>query len=155
MKKVIFVSSSGGHFAELLRLEELFSQYEYMLVTEDTKLTRTYVDKYNIKYLKYGSRHYFLKYIFVFLTNVFKCIKIVMSFKPDTIVTTGAHTGGIMCIIAKIFRHSRIIYIESLAKTKGLSVTGKNVYPFADKFYVQWESLALKYKKAEYLGRLI
>ena len=154
MKKVIFVSSSGGHLTELLRLDKLFNNYEYLLVTEKTKITENLKEKYNVDFLKYGSRQYLFKYIFVFTYNVFKCLKIVLKFKPNTIVTTGAHTGGIMCFIAKKFG-VKIIYVESLAKTKTLSVTGKNVYKFADKFYVQWESLANKYEKAEYLGRLI
>lgn len=154
MKKVIFVSSSGGHLTELLRLDKLFKEYEYLLVTEKTDITDKLKDKYNVDFLKYGSRHYFFKYIYVFTYNIFKSIKIIMKFKPNTIVTTGAHTGGIMCYIAKLFG-AKIIYIESLAKTKSLSVTGKSVYLFADKFYVQWEELTKKYKKAEYLGRLI
>ena len=59
-----------------------------------------------------------------------------------------------MCFIGKLFG-KKIIYIESLAKIDSLSVTGRNVYKFADKFYVQWETLANKYEKAEYIGRLM
>lgn len=154
MKKVIFVSSVGGHLTELLRLEKLFCNYNYLLVTEKTNYTRSLKEKYNVDFLKYGSRHYLFKYIFVFLYNVFKCLKIIIKFKPDTVISTGAHSGGIMCFIAKLLG-SKVIYIESLAKTKNLSITGKNVYKFADKFYVQWEGLAKKYEKAEYIGRLI
>ncbi len=154
MKKVIFVSSVGGHLTELLRLEKLFCNYNYLLVTEKTNYTRGLKEKYNVDFLKYGSRHYLFKYIFVFLYNVFKCFKIVIKFKPDTVISTGAHSGGIMCFIAKLLG-AKVIYIESLAKTKSLSITGKNVYKFADKFYVQWEGLAKKYEKAEYIGRLI
>ena len=69
-------------------------------------------------------------------------------------MSTGAHTGGIMCYIAKFFG-SKIIYIETLAKTKNLSITGKNMYKIADKFYVQWKELEEKYDKAIYIGRLM
>ena len=156
MKKVIFTCSSGGHLTEILKLEKLFDEYEYLLVTEQTEVTEKLSGKYNMEFLKYGSRFYFFKYIFVFLYNVFKCISIVLKFKPDTVVTTGAHTGGIMCYVAKILRpKTKIIYIESLAKTNSLSMTGNNVYKIADKFYVQWQSLADKYEKAEYIGRLM
>lgn len=154
MKKVIFASSSGGHLTELLRLNKLFNEYEYLLVTEQTDITEKLKDKYNIEYLKYGSRHYLFKYIFVFSYNVIKSFKIVMKFKPETVVSTGAHTGGIVCFIAKLFG-AKVIYIETLANTKSLSVTGKNMYHIADKFYVQWKDLTLKYKKAKYLGRLV
>lgn len=59
-----------------------------------------------------------------------------------------------MCVIAKFFK-AKVIYIESIAKVDSLSVTGKNVYKFADKFYVQWKTLTEKYDKAEYIGRLL
>lgn len=156
MKRVIFASSSGGHLSELLKLEKLFNEYEYLLVTEKTEVTEKLKNKYNMEYLKYGSRFYFLKYIFVFLYNVVKCIAIVLKFKPETVVTTGAHTGGILCYVAKILRpKTKIIFIETLAKTRSLSMTGNNVYKIADKFYVQWKNLADMYEKAEYIGRLM
>ena len=156
MKKVIFTSSSGGHLTELLKLEKLFDQYDYLLVTEKTDVTEKLEGKYNMDYLMYGSRFYLLKYIFVVIYNVIKCIYIVLSFKPETVVTTGAHTGGILCYVAKILRpKTKIIYIETLAKVNSLSMTGKNVYKIADKFYVQWRGLTKMYDKAEYIGRLM
>ncbi|MDE6848090.1 MAG: polysaccharide biosynthesis protein, partial [Ruminococcus sp.] len=56
-----------------------------------------------------------------------------------------------MCLIAKIFR-KKIIYIESFAKIKSPTATGKLLYKFADKFYVQWESMLEFYPKAKYIG---
>lgn len=154
MKKVIFTSSAGGHFAELMCLEKLFDEYEYLIVTEKTESVLKLKEKYNIEFLKYGSRFYPFKYIFVLIYNIIKSIKIILRFKPDTVVSTGAHTGGIVCYIAKIFG-AKIIYIESLAKTKTLSITGKNLYKKADVFLVQWEGLQEKYPKARYIGRLM
>ena len=153
-KKVMFVSSSGGHLSELLRLEPLFNDYDYILVTEKTNSTLKLKNKYNIKYVAYGSRRYIFKYVFVFTYNVFKFIYFMIKYRPKTIVTTGAHTGGIACVIGKLFK-AKIIYIESLAKVKTLSLTGKNVYKIADKFYVQWKDLLKFYPKAEYIGRLM
>lgn len=155
MKKVMFVSSTGGHLTELLRLEPLFKEYDSLLVTEYTDTTKDMEDSYNIEYLKYGSRFYPFKYIFVLIYNIIKCFKILFEFKPETIVSTGAHTGGIMCFIGKIFFKTKIIYIESLAKVNSLSITGKNVYKIADKFYVQWKNLTNIYDRAEYIGRLM
>lgn len=154
MKKVIFTSSAGGHFAELMCLEKLFDEYEYLIVTEKTESVLKLKEKYNMEFLKYGSRFYPFKYIFVLLYNIIKSIKIILRFKPDTVVSTGAHTGGIVCYIAKIFG-AKIIYIESLAKTKTLSITGKNLYKKADVFFVQWEGLQEKYPNARYIGRLM
>lgn len=154
MKKVIFVCSSGGHLSEMLKLKKLFKEYDYLLVTEKTEITEDLANKYNIKYFKYGPNKNKIKYMGAVIYNIFKSIAILIKFKPKTVVTTGAQVGGIMCFFAKLFG-KKVIYIESLAKVNGLSVTGKMVYPFANKFYVQWENLAQKYKKAEYIGRLM
>ena len=51
MKKVIFAASSGGHLTEILKLQELFSDYDYLLCTEKTDVTKELENKYNIKYM--------------------------------------------------------------------------------------------------------
>ena len=154
MKKVIFAASSGGHLTEILKLKELFPEYEYILATEETDITRDLKDKYNIKYIKYGPNKNKVKYAWTILTNIISTVGIVAKFKPDTIVSTGAQIGGFFCYVGKFFG-AKIIYIETLAKTENLSGTGENVYKIADKFYVQWENVAEKYEKSEYIGRLI
>ena len=32
-RKVLFISSTGGHFSELLELEPLFKNYDYNIIT--------------------------------------------------------------------------------------------------------------------------
>lgn len=154
MKKVIFAASSGGHLTELLKVQELFKEYDYLLVTEMTDVTRDLKDKYNIKYVDYGPNKNKIKYWWTIFKNLAKAIVIVAKFRPDTVVSTGAQVGGFFCYIGKFFG-AKVIYIETMAKIKELSGTGHNVYKIADKFYVQWKSLEEKYEKAEYIGRLI
>ena len=55
-KKVLFISSTGGHLNELLQLKSLFNSHSYLLVTEKDKSTISLKDKYNVKYLIYGTR---------------------------------------------------------------------------------------------------
>ena len=154
MKKVIFAASSGGHLTELLKVQELFKEYDYLLVTEMTDVTRDLKDKYNIKYVDYGPNKNKIVYWWTIFKNLAKAIGIVAKFRPDTIVSTGAQVGGFFCYIGKLFG-AKVVYIETMAKIKELSGTGHNVYKIADKFYVQWKNLAEKYDKAEYIGRLI
>ena len=154
MKKVIFAASSGGHLTELLKVQELFKEYDYLLVTEMTDVTRDLKDKYNIKYVDYGPNKNKIKYWWTIIKNLAKAIGIVAKFRPDTVVSTGAQVGGFFCYIGKFFG-AKVVYIETMAKIKELSGTGHNVYKIADKFYVQWKSLEEKYEKAEYIGRLI
>ncbi len=153
MEKVMFVSSCGGHLSELMQFEPLFKKYDVTLVTEKTKSTIKLKDTYNLKYVAYGSKQYMYKYIFIFPYNIIRAIYLILRYNPKVIITTGAHTGGIFVTVGKILGR-KTIYIESMAKVKELSKTGKFVYNKVDKFYVQWEELCKKYDKCEYIGRL-
>lgn len=152
MKRVIFVSSTGGHLNELLQLKKTMKKYDSYLVTEKTKSTIDLNKEFSgkVKYLKYGSKSH-LSYIYIFPFNCIKSLIYFLRIRPSVVVTTGAHTGVIMCYIAKLFR-KKVIYIETFANIKTKSVSGKLVYPIADMFIVQWESMLKLYPKAVYGG---
>ena len=46
----------------------------------------------------------------------------------------------------------KLVYIESFAKISSPTETGKFLYKFADRFYVQWKSMKKFYPNAIYLG---
>jgi len=48
-------------------------------------------------------------------------------------------------------RNIKIIFIESFARVQTLSLSGKILYYFADRFLVQWPELRTKYPMSEYL----
>ena len=153
MKKVLFISSCGGHLSEMLMLKELFNKYDYHIITEKTKSTLYLKDTYKnkVNYLVFGTKDHFLVYPFKLLLNCFKSLYYYFKIRPDFIVTTGAHTAGPMCCLGKIFG-SKIIYIETFANVHTKTVTGKFVYKMADLFVVQWESMLELYPKATYGG---
>ena len=152
-KRVMFISSMGGHLNELLMLKPLFDKYEYHIVTEKTKTTKYLKDEYNkeISYLMYGTKKLLIIYPFILLINSIKSLILFIKYRPKYIITTGTHTAGPMCCIGKIFG-SKIIYIETFASINKGSETGKIIYKFADFFVVQWESMLSIYPKATYGG---
>lgn len=154
MKKVLFISSGGGHLEELLALQKLFNVFDYCLVTEKTDTTLFLKERYkNVKYLVYGTQDHLLPYLFIFPFNILLSLIIFLVEKPDAIVTTGTHTAVPMCKIASIFK-KKVIWIETMANiTKGTKA-GKMVYPFADKFIVQWPEMLEEYPNAEYWGSI-
>ena len=151
-KKVMFISSTGGHLSEMLELADLFKYYDTTLITEKTKSNLYLKDKYqNVYYLVYGTKSHLLPYIFQFTYNVFKSFYLFFKIKPEVVVTTGTHTAVSMCYIAKLFR-KKVIFIETLANRDTKTVSGRLVYPIADYFLVQWESMLKLYPKAIYSG---
>ena len=156
MKKVLFISSTGGHLDELLQLKKMFNDYDYHIITEKLKSNYSLKEKYpgRVNYLLYGS-YTTLKnrivYPFRLMYNTFKSFFLYLKIRPKYIITTGAHTAGPMCLIGHIFG-SKIIYIETFANSITKSKTGRLVYKFADLFIVQWESMLNLYPKAKYGG---
>ena len=152
-KKILYISSTGGHLSELLQLKKLFEKYNYYIVTEKTKSSEFLQNEYKekVSYLAYETKKNPFKYFFVFLYNIIKSLIIFLKQKPDIIVTTGTHTAVPMCYIGKIFR-KKIIFIETFANRNTKTVAGKLVYPIADVFVVQWEEMLKLYPKAQYWG---
>ena len=150
-KKVLFISSTGGHLNELLQLKSLFSNYDYLLVTEKDKSTISLKDKYNVKYLVYGTRKNLFSYFFKFIFNFIKSFIIFIKFKPDVIITTGAHTCVATIFIAKLFK-KKSIYIETMANRKTKTMTGKIVEKWVTYFVVQWEDMKNLYEDSVYGG---
>ena len=154
-KKVIFISSTGGHLNEMLQLEPLFEKYDYHIITEKDEANEKLKEKYGDKldFLPYGTRTKIFSYIFKYLFLCFKTVYLYFKIRPKVIITTGTHTAGPMCILGKIFR-SKIIYIETFANHHKKTATGRLIYPIADLFIVQWEEMLEVYPKAVYGGSI-
>lgn len=147
MKKILFISSTGGHLSEMMQLKQMFEKYDYHIITEKTKSNINLTEKYKgkVNFLVYGTKDHLLSYPFKLLYNCFKSLYFYFKIHPDYIITTGAHTAGPMCCIGKIFG-SRIIYIETFANINTKTITGRFLYPIADRFIVQWSSMQKYYK---------
>lgn len=155
MKKVLFISSTGGHLNELMQLSPLFDKYNYHIITEKDKSTINLKQKYNkkISYLIYGTRNNLLIYPFVFLINCFKSIYLYIKIRPKYIVSTGTHTAVPICYLGKLFG-SKIIFIETFANKSTKTLSGKLIYPISNLFIVQWEEMKKLYPKAIYGGSI-
>jgi beta-1,4-N-acetylglucosaminyltransferase len=79
--------------------------------------------------------------------------------RPALLICNGPGTclpvvvGALLCRLLAL-RDTRIIFCESFCRVKSLSLTGRLVYPVADRFIVHWPALKERYPKAEYLGTI-
>ena len=73
-KKIMFISSTGGHLNELLQLSPMFDNYDYQVITEKTKSNEYLKDIYKdrVGYLVYGTKHHLFSYPFKLIYNCFK-----------------------------------------------------------------------------------
>lgn len=152
MKKkrtICFAASTGGHFEQLMMLRPLMEQYDSFILTEKTA--------YSVA--KPGDRAYYMAqvnrkektWLLAMVKNAFSSLWIFLKERPKVVICTGVLAMIPMCLLCKLFG-GKLIYIESFAKVTSPTETGKLMYRFADRFYVQWESMLEIYPKAIFLG---
>ena len=147
-KDILCICSSGGHLTAMKNLETVYSNFNYILITEKNKI---YKKSENTEYVFYCSKHYLLHYLLVLPLNAILNFYYFIKYNPRLIITTGSHTGVLMCFIGKFFR-KKVIFVEVFDRYKTLTLSGRLVYPIADKFIVQHKELMKKYPKSIYIG---
>lgn len=148
-RKICFAASSGGHYEQLLMLRPIMEKYDSFILTEKT-LYNTEIEDIETFYLKQVNRKE-KSFITRMIYNTYLSFKIYFKEKPNVVICTGVLAMIPMCLIVKMFG-GKLIFIESFAKVTSPTLTGKLLYKFADKFYVQWEPMLKIYPKATYLG---
>lgn len=73
--------------------------------------------------------------------------------KPDVVVTTGSAPLALFCL-ASWLRGARIVWIDSVAQVRRISLSGRLIKPFASLRLVQWPDLVEKNPGTEYAGEL-
>ena len=148
-KKLCFAASSGGHFEQISMLKPLMEKYDSFVVTEETAY-KAVIKGQKMYYMHQVNRREKLMPLWM-LVNTMRSIRIMVSEKPDVVITTGVLAMIPLCLLTKLFR-KKLIYIESFAKVSSPTQTGKLLYKYADQFYVQWESMKKFYPNAIFLG---
>ena len=160
--KICLTCAAGGHLDQLISIMDAFKEHDIFFVTvksetteELKKIAKTYYTKDVSNSIKIARIHlYTFTLALYYLQLILPCIKILLKEKPDVIVGNGGSATLWLSYLGKLMG-AKIVYIESLARVRDLSGTGKLIYPIADLFVVQWESLMEKYSKAKYWGKVI
>jgi UDP-N-acetylglucosamine:LPS N-acetylglucosamine transferase len=130
---------------------DAFQEHDYFFVTYDSEATKNLNNAYFIRFDGRG-----LKAKIMLINTLIKAIKILIKEKPDVIISTGGGEIAVpFCYVGKVLG-AKVIFIETLSRITTPSRGGQLVYPIADLFLVQWESLLKKYgDKAKYWGKVI
>ncbi len=146
--KLLLVSTSGGHFSTMQGLKPFWHKHEKVWITDRKKDTEVLIEN--------QEKVYWLPYqaprdVLAFLKNLPSVFRIVLTEKPELVVSTGASLAVGFAIASKLLG-IKFIYIESISRAQELSLSGKIVYPLCHEFYVQWPNLCNKYSRAKYKG---
>ena len=100
----------------------------------------------------------------VWTTLVALCsaVRLVLAAQPQLLLCNGPGTClplALAAVLARLAlgRPCRVVYVESVARVRTLSLTGVLLYRLrlADAFFVQWEALAATHPRARCLGRVM
>lgn len=163
--KLLAACESGGHLTQMMyilgHIKELTSDITIVLVTEDTKRTKSLKKSsvFDKIYLLETSRrkNKYLRYLHAFSPSIFiKVLKILKKERPDVIISTAGWVSIPTFILAKVVFGIPTIYIHSWSRVAKKSDSGRILYYFSDVFIVQCPSLLEKYgKKARYFGGIL
>jgi UDP-N-acetylglucosamine:LPS N-acetylglucosamine transferase len=147
--KVIAVASGGGHWKELMLIQEAFQGQDINCITTIKGLPEAYgYNKSNI--VVDGNKTQPIKLVI----SLFQIMRIIYQLKPDVIITTGAAIGVFSLAFGKLMR-AKTIWLDSLANVEELSLSGKIVLYFSDYVLTQWKGVAEKNNKILYRGSII
>lgn len=132
-----------------MQLGILRERYDFFLMTPRTKWTeRIEGRKHFIHDINRSNKLTKL----VTLAGIFlEQIPVFFRERPNVVVTTGAVVALPICLYVKLFG-GKVIFIESIARVRTTSQTGRVLSHFADLFLVQWEEQLRCYPNATYAG---
>lgn len=145
--KVCLVSSSGGHWEQLQKLQPLIDKYDGFFVTEKTQFEA------KAKYFMLQTDLKDKLMPFKMLYNATKTLMIWIREKPDFIITTGTMVAYPFYLLTVLF-HKKFVFIETFGRANMPTVAGLKMEKHTDLFIVQWETQKKFYKSAIYGGCL-
>ena len=147
--RVLLVTSPGGHLLQMLALEPAW---------RDTDRTWVTLSSEDVGYLLNGEEVVTgygptPRSVPNFVRNFLLAWRTVRARDPDVILSTGAALAVPFFIVGKV-HGCRLVFVESLTRVRGLSLSGRLVYPLADAVFVQWPQAARR-RRARFVGSLL
>jgi len=154
-RDLLLVCSSGGHLLQLIALRAVWGDASRIWVTFDKSDSRSLLDGEEVVHA-YGptNRNIPSEAVKNFVRNVGLAWRIMRRTRPAVMLTTGAAVAVPFAWVAKL-HGARVVYIESLTRINGPSLSSRLVAPVADRTYVQWPELSEQMPGARYLGPVV
>ncbi|MDD5327551.1 MAG: hypothetical protein PHY02_07030 [Phycisphaerae bacterium] len=149
--RICLAASAGGHISQLLKLEESWRGQDTFCVTTTDVVKEKLQEKYGRVYVVGECNR---EHLFRFILVLMRSIKVILSERPDVVISTGAAAGCAVCIIGKLIG-AKVVWVDSITNVEKLSLSGRIVRYIADLFLVQWPELAERYSNVEYVGSVI
>jgi UDP-N-acetylglucosamine:LPS N-acetylglucosamine transferase len=132
-RRLLFVSSSGGHLAQLLQLRPWWAQHERQWVTFDLPDARSKLEGETLIPARYPTT----RNVRNLIRNTPLAFKVFRRFRPDVVISNGA---GVALPFFAVARSMGIptVYLEVYDRVDSRTLTGRLVQPLTTRFCVQW-----------------
>lgn len=148
-RRVALIASSGGHWIELIRLFHAVEDDDCLFIATSPGLTAPCGTRPVLR-IQDGSRDDPWR----LLKTFFSIGKALLAFRPNVLITTGAAPGAVALMVGKMLG-ATTIWIDSIANSEELSMSGRFAKAVADLRLTQWEHLADPARKISYFGRVV
>lgn len=147
-ERALLVCSPGGHLQQMLALRPAWGDLDVTWVTlEGRDVEHSLRDEEVV--LAHGPTNRSLGKLFRNLAFAWRTIR---ERRPDVILSTGAGPAVPFFLLGRLFG-VRLVYVESLTRTRGLSLSGRMIAPFAHELFVQWPGA--RRGRAQYVGSIL
>lgn len=147
---VLLVCSNGGHLLQLLALREAWDEFSHVWVTSDRDDTRSMLEGEDVVWAHWPT----IRNVRNLVRNLVLAFRVIPRVRPKVLLTTGAATAVPFAWAAKIYG-VRIVYVESVTRINGPSLSLRLIAPVASRVYVQWPELQEKLPRSRYAGTVL
>lgn len=148
-RRVALIASGGGHWIELVRFARAVADHDCLFISTSAGLRAPFGEKPVVQ-ISDGSRDT----IGSLVKSVLGLHACLHEFRPDVVISTGAAPGAVALFLGKVLG-ATTIWIESIANSEELSLSGRLARGFADVMLTQWEHLADEGRHIDYVGRVL
>ncbi len=147
---MLLVCSAGGHLLQLSLLADAWKGMTHAWVTLDRDDAGALLAGERVFYA-YGPTDRNLTNL---ARNIPLAWRLLGRLRPKVIVTTGAGIAVPFAWVAWM-RGAKVVYVESLTRIDGPSLSYRLIRPFTSRVYVQWPEMASIVRGARYAGNLL
>ena len=146
-KKILAVSSGGGHWVQLRRAIPAFEGHRVVYVTidpiyaADVPGARLHIVNDATRWDRWGSLRLALRMLWIVLRE-----------RPDAVISTGAAPGCFAIVFGRLLG-ARTIWLDSIANVEAMSMSGNLVRRWSQLWLTQWPHLARE-GGPEYAGKV-
>jgi beta-1,4-N-acetylglucosaminyltransferase len=146
---LLLVCSSGGHLLQLYALREAWQGLDRAWVSFDKSDVRSLLAGERVVHA-HGPTN---RNAGNLLRNGMLAVRLVRELRPRAVLTTGAGVAVPFAWVARL-HGARVVYVESMTRIDGPSLSMRMIAPIASRLYVQWPELAPRVRGARFAGRV-